>query len=94
MFDLDAGQVAITLPDAGKRFMSMQMINEDQYVPAVVYGAGNYTYSKEQIGTRYVMISNSGTLVEAREPEGMSKRFKQATGRDQGGAEMHPASSK
>jgi hypothetical protein len=63
VFDLNAGQVAITLPDAGKRFMSMQMINEDQYVPAVVYGAGNYTYSKEQIGTRYVMIAIR-TLVE------------------------------
>ena len=40
VFDLDAGPVTITLPDAGKRFMSMQVINEDHYVPAVVYGAG------------------------------------------------------
>ena len=31
MFDLDAGPVTITLPDAGKRFMSMQVIDEDQY---------------------------------------------------------------
>src|SRR5262245_18092371 len=30
VFDLDAGPVRITLPDAGKRFMSMQVINEDQ----------------------------------------------------------------
>jgi hypothetical protein len=28
--DLDAGPVTITLPDAGKRFMSMQVINEDE----------------------------------------------------------------
>ena len=40
VFDLDAGPVTITLPDAGKRFMSMQVINEDQYTPEVVYGAG------------------------------------------------------
>ena len=40
VFDLDAGPVTITLPDAGKRFMSMQVIDEDHYVPAVVYGAG------------------------------------------------------
>ena len=26
VFDLDTGQVAITLPDAGKRFMSMQVM--------------------------------------------------------------------
>ena len=36
LFDLEAGPVTITLPDAGTRFMSMQVINEDHYVPAVV----------------------------------------------------------
>src|SRR5262249_46444932 len=52
VFDFDAGPVTIRLPDAGKRFMSMQVINEDQYTPAVYYGAGNHTLSKEGIGTR------------------------------------------
>src|SRR5205807_7993691 len=28
VFDLDAGPVAITLPEAGKRFMGMQVVNE------------------------------------------------------------------
>ena len=35
VFDLDAGPVTITLPDAGKRFMSMQVIDEDEYTPMV-----------------------------------------------------------
>ena len=35
VFDLDAGPVTVTLPDPGKRFMSMQLINEDEYTPAV-----------------------------------------------------------
>src|SRR5216684_7514640 len=56
VFDLDAGPVTITLPDAGKRFMSMQVINEDQYTPAVYYGAGSHTLAKEGIGTRYVSV--------------------------------------
>src|SRR6516162_2784281 len=43
VFDLDAGPVTIILPDAGKRFMSMQVIDEDQYTPEVVYGGGSYT---------------------------------------------------
>src|SRR5262245_59149793 len=30
--DLDAGPVTITLPDAGKRYRAMEVINEDQYV--------------------------------------------------------------
>ena len=32
VFDLDAGPVTITLPDAGKRFMTMIVIDEDHYV--------------------------------------------------------------
>ena len=39
VFDLDAGPVTITLPDPGKRFLSMQMIDEDEYTPEVLYGA-------------------------------------------------------
>jgi hypothetical protein len=30
IFDLDAAPVSVTLPDVGKRFMSMQVISEDQ----------------------------------------------------------------
>ena len=56
VFDLDAGPVTITLPDAGKRFMSMQVISEDHYVPEVVYGKGSYTLTKEKVGTRYVPL--------------------------------------
>ncbi|NWD08379.1 DUF1254 domain-containing protein [Pseudomonas gingeri] len=57
VFDLDAGPVTITLPEAGKRFMSMQVVNEDHYVPAVYYGAGRHTLTKETIGTRYVFVA-------------------------------------
>ena len=60
VFDLDAGPVTITLPDAGKRFMSMQVINEDHYVPEVVYGKGSYTLTREKVGTRYVAVAGSG----------------------------------
>jgi hypothetical protein len=56
VFDLDAGPVTVTLPDAGKRFRSMQVINEDQYAPAVYYGAGSHTLTKEGIGTRYASV--------------------------------------
>ena len=56
VFDLDAGPVSITLPDAGQRFMSMQVIDEEQYTPAVYYGGGNYILRREQIDTRYVSV--------------------------------------
>jgi hypothetical protein len=56
VLDLGASPVTITLPDAGKRFMSLQVINEDEYTPMVVYGKGSYTLEKDKIGTRYALI--------------------------------------
>ena len=63
VFDLDAGPVTITLPDPGKRFMSMQVINEDHYVPDVFYGAGKHVLTRESVGTRYV-VTAIRTLVD------------------------------
>jgi len=54
--DLDAGPVTITLPDARKRFMGMQVVNQDQYTPATYYGAGTHTLTREMVGTRYAIV--------------------------------------
>jgi Protein of unknown function (DUF1254) len=50
IFDLDAGPVTITLPNAGQRFMSLQVIDGDQYTPEVHYGAGRHTFTREKRG--------------------------------------------
>jgi hypothetical protein len=69
VIDLDAGPVTITLPDAGKRFRSMQVINEDHYVVGnVEYRPGSYTYDKEKVGTRYVLLALR-TLVNPDDPK-------------------------
>ncbi len=57
VFDLDAGPVTISLPDARGRFMSMQLISEDHYVPDVFYGQGEHSLTRDGIGTRYVMVA-------------------------------------
>jgi hypothetical protein len=57
VFDLDAGPVTVTLPDAGKRFMAVQVIDEDHYAPDVFYAPGAHTLTKEKIGTRYVCLA-------------------------------------
>jgi hypothetical protein len=36
--------------------MVMQVVNEDQYTPAVFYSAGKHTLTKEGIGTRYGIV--------------------------------------
>ena len=55
VFDLDAGTVTIALPDSGKRFMTLMIVNEDHYVQAVFYGAGPRTIDKDLVGTRYFL---------------------------------------
>jgi hypothetical protein len=54
IFDLDAGPVTMTLPDAGKRYMAIQVVNEDHYTLDVIYKAGPHMLTKDTIGTRYV----------------------------------------
>ena len=72
LFDLDAGPVTITLPDPGKRFMSMQVINEDHYVPEVVYGKGDYTLTKDKVGTRYA-VAAIRTLADPLDPQDLEQ---------------------
>jgi hypothetical protein len=46
----------VALPDAGQRFMGMQVVNEDQYTPAAWRDAGPHTLTRAAIGTRYAMV--------------------------------------
>lgn len=46
----------------------MQIIDQDQYTPKVVYGGGNYNLTKEGIGTRYV-VTAVRTLVDPSDPK-------------------------
>jgi hypothetical protein len=55
IFDLTT-PLTITKPDTGKRFQSIQVINEDHYIPLVAYDAGKYVLTREQAGTRYVAV--------------------------------------
>jgi hypothetical protein len=68
VFDLDAGPVTVTLPDAGKRFRSMVVLDEDQYTHRVIYDPGTYTFDKKDLGTRYMLIAIR-TLVDPADPD-------------------------
>lgn len=54
--DLDAGPVTVTLPDPGDRFMSLLTISQDHYA-FVVYAPGTFTFSRDDIGSRYMMLA-------------------------------------
>lgn len=70
VFDLDAGPVTLGLPDPGQRFLSALLINQDHYNPQVFYGAGTHTLTKENVGTRYVMVAMR-VLADPNDPEDM-----------------------
>ena len=72
IFDLEAGPVTVTLPDPGDRFMSLMVVNEDHYVVDVQYGTGAYTFTREQAGTRYILIALR-TLVDPNDPADLKK---------------------
>jgi hypothetical protein len=76
VFDLDAGPVTITMPDAGGRFMSLQVFNQDHYVVGnVLYGAGRYTFDKGKVGTRYMLVGIR-TLINPNDPKDVQQVHK------------------
>ena len=72
VFDLDAGPVTVKLPDPGKRFLSLQAFDEDEYVLEVAYGAGSHSYTRQKVGTRYLMLAVR-ILVNPDDPEDVKK---------------------
>ena len=72
VFDLDAGPVKITMPNAGKRFMSMMAMNEDHYVYEVNYTPGGYSFTRPEVGTRYLFIGLR-TLADPADPNDMKQ---------------------
>ena len=67
-FDLAAGPATITMPDAGKRFMSMMVVNQDHYVQAVYYDHKPHTLTQKDMGTRYAFVAIR-TLVDPNDPK-------------------------
>jgi hypothetical protein len=65
--DLDAGRATITLPDSGKRFMSLMSVSQDHYA-RTEYGKGAHTFTRDEIGTRYALLGIR-TFVDPNDPE-------------------------
>ncbi len=72
VFDLAAGAATITLPNAGKRFMSLMIADEDHYVPFVAYDNKPHTLTQKNIGTRYVFAAIR-TLVDPNDPKDVAE---------------------
>jgi len=61
------GGATLTVPDAGERYLSVMVVNEDHYVNRVFHGAGDYELTVDEFGTPYVAVA-ARTLVDPRQP--------------------------
>jgi len=56
VLDLDAGPATVTLPDSAGRFMSLLAIDQDHYVYGTFYAPTTFVFTREQVGTRYLVL--------------------------------------
>ncbi len=67
IFDL-TDPLTVTKPDTADRYQSMMVLSQDEYIPMVVYKPDDYPLTKDQVGTRYVLVLVR-TLVDSTKPE-------------------------
>lgn len=62
----------LTVPDAGERYMSIMVVNEDHYINKVIHEPGEHQLTVEEYGTPFVNLSVR-TLVNASDPEDVAE---------------------
>jgi hypothetical protein len=65
--DISAG-ATLSVPDAGDRYLSVMIVNEEHYINRVFHDAGMYDLTVEELGSPYVVVA-ARTLVDPRDPE-------------------------
>lgn len=69
--DISKGAI-LTVPDAGERYMSIMVVNEDHYVNKVIHKPGKYKLTAKKYGTPFVCLSVR-TLVDASDPDDIAQ---------------------
>ncbi|OYU89159.1 MAG: hypothetical protein CFE29_16720 [Bradyrhizobiaceae bacterium PARB1] len=75
VFDLAGGPVTLSMPDTGKRYMSMMVVDQDHYLPIVAYGKKPVTLTQKSVGTRYAFVAVR-TLVDPNDPKDLDEVHK------------------
>ncbi|MCA8883952.1 MAG: DUF1214 domain-containing protein [Rhodobacteraceae bacterium] len=65
--DISEG-ATLTLPDAGDRYMTAMVVNQDHYTEEVFFGGGTHTLDMATFGTPYVAVFLR-VLVDASDPQ-------------------------
>jgi hypothetical protein len=69
--DISQG-ATLTLPDAGDRYMSAMVVNQDHYINRVFHGAGGYRLTVDDFDTPFVLVAIR-TLVDPADPDDVAK---------------------
>lgn len=64
--DISAG-ATVVIPDAGDRYVSVMIVNEDHYINQVFHDPGKYDLTVEEFDTPYVLVA-ARTLVDPADP--------------------------
>ena len=65
--DISAG-ATLTVPDAGDRYLSVMIVNEEHYINRVFHAPGKYDLTVEELASPYVVVA-ARTLVDPRDPD-------------------------
>ena len=74
LVDISKG-ATLTLPDPGKRYMSVMVVNEDHYLNKVFHKGGTYKLTMKEFKTPYVILS-ARTLANANDPKDIKEANK------------------
>lgn len=62
----------VTVPDAGARYLSVMVVNQDHYIDRVLHDAGTYELTEAELGTPYVVLA-ARVLVDAEDPDDLAE---------------------
>lgn len=62
-----SGGATLRLPDAGDRYMSVMVVNEDHYINRVYHSGGTYELTVDEFDTPWVLVA-SRILVDPADP--------------------------
>jgi len=52
-----SGGATVTVPDAGDRYLSVMVVNQDHYINRIVHQPGEFTLTTDEFDTPYVLVA-------------------------------------
>ena len=83
------GGATLTLPDAGERYLSVMVVNEDHYINRILHDAGEHELTVAEYDTDYVLVA-ARILVDPNDADGRGDG-QRAPGPDQPDRRVEPA---